>query len=311
MQIKLKAPIDCIGDFTYNFYWQQQGRELAPDDIIPHQQNTNYTYRDIVDALKSGEDLYIKGNVGHRLGSSLGVDLKYFSGSGKALKVETERLGNIFVDGDVDTRMGISQVSSTIYVKGTVKSPIGNVVEVQSDLEGYKKFRSITDILHNGLGNDILLPPNYFDNKNLVIKDKIKRDTIGARCDCNKNIIVMGDVALSNGILMKKGCLYIKGNAGMNTGVLLNGGTVIVDGNVEEFAGTKMREGILIIKGRVKGYLGANMKGGVIFAKNAKPLPQVKQTNLNSNEITMLRKYLKITQIEAMMYKKISRYYHK
>jgi len=124
--------------------------------------------------LISGKDVHIKGNTGSRLGSSMGVDLKYFGGSGQALVA-----GSIFVDGNVGTRMGISMVSGRIYVSGTVAQPMGNVVEVVPsmvsgriyvsgsvgqpmgnvvevvpDQEGYRCFRSITDILHNGLGED-------------------------------------------------------------------------------------------------------------------------------------------------------------
>lgn len=49
-----------------------------------------------------------------------------FSGStGKAL-----RTGSIIVEGDIDTRMGISMICGAIYVKGNVKEPMGNVAFV-------------------------------------------------------------------------------------------------------------------------------------------------------------------------------------
>ena len=86
-------------------------------------------------------------------GSSLGVDLKFFGGKGGSLKV-----GSIIVDGNVDTRMGISLVSGAIYVKGAVKEPLGNVIEVGSDRAGYRKYRSITGMLQEGSNEKSFLP---------------------------------------------------------------------------------------------------------------------------------------------------------
>ena len=83
MELKLSSPQNCIGDFTYNFIWHHKGAKLNPTDAIPSQSGTNYTYEKVVEALKSGEDVQIKGDVGTRVGSSLGVDLVFFGGSGK------------------------------------------------------------------------------------------------------------------------------------------------------------------------------------------------------------------------------------
>jgi len=149
LALDISTQVDCLCDFTYNFYWQHKGSELDPDKPVEGQAGTHFTYRDLVEPLISGKDVRIRGDAGSRLGSSLGVDLKYFGGSGRALDA-----GSIFVDGDAGTRMGISMVSGRIYVSGSVAQPMGNVVEVVSDREGYRCFRSITDILHNGLGDD-------------------------------------------------------------------------------------------------------------------------------------------------------------
>ncbi len=293
MHLELTNPVDCVGDFTYDFYWQHRGKRLNPNEVIPYQKHTSYTYKEVVSALKNGEDVYIKGNVGHRLGSSMGVDLKFFGGRGNALKV-----GSIVVDGDVDSRMGISMVSGAIYVKGRVKPPMGNVVEVVSDREGYHKYCSITDILHGQEEN--LLPPNLLKKDTLFLKDKVIRDTIAARLSADKRVVVEGDAGMSTGILMRKGMVHVHGNAGMNAGVLLSGGVLIVN-NAGEFAGAYMRDGILIIAGRARGYVGANMKAGCIFYKGDALL---KPTQLNGDDISMLVKLLDITQIEAMMFRK-------
>jgi len=48
-------------------------------------------------------------------------------------------VGDVIVDGDVDTRMGISMTAGVVYVAGVVKVPIGNVIEVASDRSEYRK----------------------------------------------------------------------------------------------------------------------------------------------------------------------------
>ncbi len=296
MNIELTAPVDCLCDFTYDFYWQHKGSRLSPSGIIPRQKGTSYTYSDLVTSLKKGKDVHIKGDAGKRLGSSLGVDLKFFGGTGVILKA-----GSIIVEGDVDTRMGISMVSGAIYVRGKVKQPLGNVIEVESDRAGYHKYSSITGMLEEEL-NERIIPPNMMKEDTLFIKDGLIRDTIAARLDIDKKVVVEGDAGMSTGILLKRGTIQIKGDAGMNTGVLLNGGILIVN-NTEEFAGSYMKGGTLIIRGKSRGYVGANMRGGVIFSKDQtllKPVPA------GGNDTRELVKLLGISQIEAMMFKKYS-----
>jgi formylmethanofuran dehydrogenase subunit C len=299
MQVEFDTPIDCVADFTYNFYWQHRGAKLNPDKAMPAQVGSDYTFRDVVETLKRGEDVYIRGDVGHRLCSSMGVDLKFFSGRGRSIPV-----GTVSVDGNVDTRLGISMVAGAIYVSGAVKAPVGNVIEVDSDREGYRKFRSITDVVCDGLRNDSLAPPNTIRDKELNLCDGIVRDTVGARCDCNARINVDGDVALSTGILMKAGEVVIAGNAGMNSGALLNGGIVVIKGDAGEFAGIDMRSGVLIVGGRSSGYLGANKRGGVIYARGAQALPPAKEVPVTGKDVTLLIRSLGISQIHAMMFKK-------
>ncbi|VVB90221.1 Molybdenum-containing formylmethanofuran dehydrogenase 1 subunit C [uncultured archaeon] len=294
MDIELTAPVDCLCDFTYDFYWQHNGSRLNPSGIIPHQRGTSYTYSDLVEHLKSREDVHIKGGAGRRLGSSLGVDLTFFGGSGNSLKV-----GSIIVDGDVDTRMGISMISGVIYVGGNAKQPLGNVIEVESDRAGYHKYRSITEMLTSEPG-EALISPNTLKEDTLAIKDGLPRDTIAARLDSDKSVVVDGNAGMSTGILMKQGFVHVQGDAGLNTGVLLRGGKLIVN-NTGEFAGAYMKGGILIIGGKAGGYVGANMKGGVIFFKG-KAMP--KATFPDESDTKMLVRLLEISHVEAMMFKK-------
>ncbi len=296
MEIRLTGAIDCLCDFTYDFYWQHRGSRLSPSGVIPHQTGTSYTYKDLVECLKRGEDVHIKGDAGKRLGSSLGVDLKFFGGTGKARKS-----GSIIVDGNVDTRMGISMVSGAIYVKGRVKQPLGNVIEVESDCSGYHKYRSITGILHEGLSEALILP-NALTRNCLLIKDGLVRDTIAARLDSDANVIVEGDAGMSTGILMRRGTVHVRGDAGMNTGVLLEGGTLAV-GGAGEFAGAYMRGGTLIISGKSKGYVGANMRGGAVFLKGK---AMGKSVPPDGGDIRMLERLLDISRVEAMMFRKYS-----
>jgi formylmethanofuran dehydrogenase subunit C len=294
MHLELSAPVDCLCDFTYDFFWQHKGDRLSPAAVIPNQKNSSCTYEDLVSALKNGEDVNIIGNVGKRLGSSLGVDLKFFGGIGKAV-----RTGSIIVDGDIDTRMGISMVSGAIYVKGNIKEPMGNVVEVDSDRAGYRKFRSITDLLTEG-SDELILSPNSLEDRCLYLRDGIIRDTIGARLDADRKIIVDGNAGMSTGILMERGLIHVDGDSGMNTGVLMRSGTVIT-GNAGEFAGAYMAGGSLVLKGKAKGFVGANMRGGVIFYKGDAML----QSNpVDGGDIKMLIRLLEINLVEAMMFKK-------
>ena len=300
MNLTLNTKIDCICDFTYNFIWQHKGEELDPDAPIPSQNDSEYTYCQLVESLTNGEDVHISGSVGKRFASSLGVNLAYFGGKGDTLDI-----GCIFVDGDIGTRAGISMASGAIYVSGTIAEPIGNIVEVVSDKEGYKKYVSITDILQNWNHDvEFVDTRNTFDGKTLTLGDRILRDTVAARLDVDSTVVVTGDVDLSTGILMRKGKVIVEGDGGMNTGVLLNGGRVVVMGNVGEFAGTDMRKGEIIIGGKAQGYLGANMKGGSIYVKgDAKAVPPAKIGAVD--DMKLLQKELGINRMIAMMFKKI------
>lgn len=293
MHFEFSEPIDCLCDFTYDFTWQHKGTRLSLSDVIPHQIGTSCTYQDLVIALKKGEDVHIKGNAGKRLGSSLGVDLKFFGGTGRSIPA-----GSIIVDGDVDTRMGISMVSGAIYVKGNIKQPMGNVIEAASDRQGYRKFISITDMLHDHL-NEKILHPNVIEDGCLYLRDGIIRDTIAARLDADRKVFVEGDAGMSTGILMKRGFIQIEGDTGLNTAVLLRGGTIITN-NSGEFAGAYMKEGTLIIRGKARGYVGANMKGGAIFYKGDAMVPGFP---VDEKEIRMIVRLLNISQVEAMMFK--------
>jgi formylmethanofuran dehydrogenase subunit C len=308
LTLDISTQADCLCDFTYNFYWQHKGSELDPDRPVEGQVDTHFTYRDLVEHLLSGKDVQIRGNAGSRLGSSLGVDLKYFGGSGQALHT-----GSIFVDGDAGTRMGISMVSGRIYVSGSVAQPTGNVVEVVPDREGYRCFRSITDILHNGLGDD-----EFTDSRNLfrdgakdvpclVLADSVLRDTVGARCERDARVVVRGDVSLSTGILMRKGTIIVEGDAGMNTGTLLSGGTVVVRGSAGEFAAADMRAGTLIITGKSSGYMCANMRGGAVFVKrDVKVIPPARQCRPSDSDLKLLVDVLDTNRMDAMGYRKYS-----
>ena len=111
----------------------------------------------MVEALRQGETVKILGDAGSRLGSSLGVDLIRLGGKGGPI----ETTGKIVVDGNVGSRMGISMLRGAIYVSGRVEAPLGNVVEVESDLTGYQKVR----LGHRGSGkrHQAVLEPNTLD----------------------------------------------------------------------------------------------------------------------------------------------------
>jgi len=301
IEIEFTSPQKCVCDFTYNFYWQHQGKELDPDGVIPDQKDTDYTYRDLVTALRKKENVTIKGDVGKRLCSNAGADMRYFGGTGGIIDS-----GIVIVDGDVGTRMGMGMASGSIYVSGKVAEPLGNIIEVQSDLAGFRKYRSITDLLHNGSA-DGLLPPNTFDGTRLTLADGIRRDTIAARCSADRTVVVNGDADLSVGMLMSAGELRVSGNVGMNAGTLLSGGTVVIEGNAGEFAAADMRAGVLIIKGKSKGFVGGKMRGGAVFLKGGGAvIPPVRKVPLNSGDYRLLTRTMRTNQIEAMMYSKYS-----
>ncbi|MGZ7096628.1 MAG: hypothetical protein ACXVHU_09180 [Methanobacterium sp.] len=281
LELDITEPVDCLGDFTYNFYWQHKGEKLQPEWKIP---GNDITFKDVVEHLKNSDSIKINGNVGHRLCSSMGVDLKFFGGSGKDVDV-----GDVIIDGDVDTRMGISMVKGNIYVKGNVKEPFGNLVEVKSDMEGYRKFKSITDVVTNGLEGEILIGAQM-TSKGILIIDGSVRDTLGSRLDRDAEIVLNGNADLSTGILMRKGTVRVNGNAGKNTGALLNGGTVIIDGNCDDFTGIDMIKGTIIVNGNAGKFLVANKKNGTVFAKKGSPIPPAEEKNLISDESSMLLK---------------------
>lgn len=290
--------MDNLCDYTYNFAWQSN--KIRPESIIPYQEGTRYTFKDLVDELKKGKEVRISGNAGLRLGYSMGVDLKHYGGTGAP-----EKAGKIYVEGDVASEMGMGMVSGVIYVKGKIEEPVGNVVEVMSDEQGYRKFRSITESLCKGLGEDALVQNDYDEHKkHLLLEDGVLRGTIAARCDCEALVTVEGDVHNGTGLLMQKGTVHVRGNAGMNTGAHLDGGTVIVEGTAGEFAGAYMKNGTLILND-ARGFAGANMKDGVIFAKKkVKTSPPVEELPMLQDDAKLIMKHLGLGHVEAMSYHK-------
>ncbi|MCL7413228.1 MAG: formylmethanofuran dehydrogenase [ANME-2 cluster archaeon] len=294
----LSAPVDNLCDYTFNFYYLNQ--KLDPGTQIPYQAEGSYTYRDLVEALKKGADVHIKGDVGERLAFGMGSDLKHLGGTGRP-----ETAGRLFVDGNVGAEAGMGMVAGVLYVSGTLKEPLGNIIELGSDEDSYRKFRSITDILCNGPGEDTLVINSLDEDENiLTLSDDILRGTIGARMDCRGTVIVEGDVSNGTGLLMRRGTVYVRGNAGMNTGSRLAGGTVVVSGRVDEFAGAYMRSGNLVIN-EAKGYVGAKMTGGAIYSKKkVTPSPPAAPGKKSSENTKMLRRVLGAGRLEAMLYNK-------
>jgi formylmethanofuran dehydrogenase subunit C len=279
LEVEVEEPIDCLCDFTFNFHWQHKGEKLDPSWEIP---GTNLTFGTVVEHLKTGGDVRIQGDAGHRLCSSMGVDLQYFGGGGQDIPV-----GDVFVEGDIDTRMGISMTRGSIFVKGKVKEPIGNLLEVKSNQKGYRQFRSITDILTNGLNKDKLIGANLSGNT-LQISDNTVKDTVGARLNVDAKIVMEGNVDLSTGILMRSGIVRINGNAGKNTGALLNGGTLIINGKTDDFSAIDMISGIIIVNGDAGKFLAANKKSGHVLAKKGSPIPPTKENVLDVNDRNLL-----------------------
>jgi len=68
LTVDISTQVDCLCDFTYNFYWQHNGSELDPSKPVEGQVGTHFTYRDLVEHLISGKDVRINGNAGSRLG---------------------------------------------------------------------------------------------------------------------------------------------------------------------------------------------------------------------------------------------------
>ncbi|WP_370572582.1 formylmethanofuran dehydrogenase [Methanomethylovorans sp.] len=295
-KIRILEPIDNLCDYTFNFCWNDS--KLRPEDIIHFQEGTYFTYADLVAMLKAGGDLHIEGNVGKRLAYSMGTDLKHLGGTGKM-----EKAGNVFVEGDVGPEAGMGMASGSLYVKGNIAEPLGNLLEVTSDVEGYRKFRSITDILCNGPGKDALKANSLTENT-LKLNDGILRGTIGARCNWQGTIVVEEDVYNGTGVLMQQGTIVINGNAGMNTGSHLNGGTVVVHGNVGEFSGAYMKDGKLIFMD-AKGYVGAGMTGGAIYSKKkASTSPPAAKARMEKEDIELIRKTMETGRVESMLFNK-------
>lgn len=280
----------CLCDFTFDFYWQHLGSRLNPDKEI-----SGVSFRQMVDALKKGEALKIKGDVGSRLGSSLGVDLVKLGGKGGPVL----KTGKIIVDGDAGSRMGISMLRGTIYVSGMVESPLGNVIEAETDLTGYRRYISITDALENRLP---VLGPNRQEDRGILIADGILRDTIGARNTADREIRVKGDAGMSTGILMRSGLIEISGSAGSNTGVLMRGGRLVIMEDSGDFTGAEMRGGEIFIGESAGSFACAKMVGGAIYAKKGKPVPPAKSRPLSSAEQTAVARAFRISPLYAMMY---------
>lgn len=282
IELDIEEPVDCLCDFTYNFYWNHKGEKMGLTDKIP---NNDYTFQDLVEHLKKGNSIKINGDVGHRLCSSMGVDLVYFGGTGSAIPV-----GEVFINGNVASRMGISIRKGNIYVNGNIKDPIGNLVEVKSDIKGYRKFISVTELLMDEPKNIKLIGADI-SGKKLEISDGLIRDTLGARLDKDFEIILDGDADLSTGILMKNGVVRINGNAGNNTAALLNGGTVIINGNCDDFTAVEMKKGIVIVNGDAGKFLGPKKVSGKIYSKEGSPIHPIKKQKLDSTDKKILQEY--------------------
>lgn len=296
LKIRTIEPIDNLCDYTFNFCWNDS--KLRPEDVIPSQQGTSFTYANLVAELRAGKDVHIDGNAGKRLVYGMGTDLKHLGGTGG-----TEKAGNVFVEGNVGPEAGMGMTAGGLYVKGDIAEPLGNILEVISDVEGYRKFRSITDILENGPAKDSLKGNSLTENT-LRLNDGILRGTIGARCNWKGTIVVDGDVYNGTGVLMQQGTIMINGNAGMNTGSHLNGGTVIVCGNAGEFSGAYMKSGRLLFMS-AKGYVGAGMAGGAIYSKKkASTSPPATKARMEKEDIEFIRKTMETGRVESMLYNK-------
>lgn len=281
IELDTNQAVDCLCDFTYNFYWNHKGEKMELTDKIP---NNEYSFQDIVEHLKNGNSIKINGNVGHRLCSSMGVDLAYFGGTGSSIEV-----GDVFINGDVASRMGISMRKGNIFVSGEVTGPIGNVIEVKSDVKGYKKFISITELLMDK--PKVKLIGAKLSGRKLEIDDSYIRDTLGARLNKDCEIILDGDADLSTGILMKKGVVRINGSCGNNTAALLNGGTVIIDGNCDDFTAVEMKKGTVIVNGNGGKFLGPKKISGTIYAKEGSSIHPTKQYPLNNEDKLILQNH--------------------
>jgi formylmethanofuran dehydrogenase subunit C len=283
----------CLCDFTFDFYWQHQGSRLDMDQTV-----SGTSYRKLVQALSLGETVKIMGDVGSRLASSLGVDLQRLGGKGGPI----EATGKIIVEGNVGSHMGISMQRGAVYVSGEIKPPLGNVVQVESDLTGFGKFVSATEVLEKSM---TVLGPNTADKNGLTICDDILRDTLGARNPTDKKICLQGDAGMSTGILMRSGLIEVFGDAGPNTGVLMQGGRIVVRGKAGDFTGAEMRGGEILIEGDAGSFTCARMKGGAVYAKKGKSVPPASVQMPSSYEQKAIAQALEIPLMHAMMYRKL------
>lgn len=265
----------------------------------PDQTVCNLSFRKLVEALRRGETVRIFGDAGSRLGSSMGVDLMRLGGKGGPI----ESTGNVMVDGDVGSRMGISMLRGAIYVSGRIDLPMGNVIEVECDLTGYRKFVSITEALEKSTP---VLEPNLLDQNGLVINDGLLRDTICARNCTEKATYLRGNAGMSTGILMRSGLIEVSGDTERNTGVLMRGGRMIVRGSTGDFTGAEMRGGEIFVEGSAGCFACAGMLGGAIYARDGKPLPPAMAHPLSPSERSEVAKMLEQSQLYAMMYRKFS-----
>ncbi len=279
-------------DFTFDFFWQHQGSRLDPDQAVG-----GSSRRKLVDALKRGETVHIRGNVGSALGSSLGVDLVKLGGKGGALP----NVGCIVVDGNVGKRMGISMIRGAIYLEGQAEQPLGNVIEVETDRTGYRKFISITEVLEKNIQ---VLVPNILKDSGLFINDGLSRDTVGARNPTERIIRIDGSAGMSTGILMRAGQINVSGSADRNTGVLMRGGRIVVKGQTGDFTGTEMHGGEIFVNGHAGSYACARMNGGSIYARSCKAVPPAREHQLNQSELATLTRVLETNPIHAMMYRR-------
>jgi len=49
LELEIEELVDCLADFTFNFYWQHQGEKLDPSWKIP---GNDYTFGEVVEHLK-------------------------------------------------------------------------------------------------------------------------------------------------------------------------------------------------------------------------------------------------------------------
>ena len=297
IRVEFGFRVDNLCDYTFNFCWHN--RQLDPDAPIPHQNGTEYTYRDMVDALKGETEVHIKGDVGKRLAQGMGADIRHLGGTGGI-----GTASRIFVDGDVGAEAGLGMVAGAVYVSGRVEEPLGNIIEVRSDVEGYRKFVSVTDLLCNHQPEVPVFNSLDPETLRLVLNDGILRGTLCARCDCPVEVLVEGDAHNGTGLLMRQGTVTVTGDAGMNTGAHLNGGTVVVRGVAGEFAGAYMKGGVLLVGGGM-GYAGADMKGGAILSRRKiATSPPAEKTRITGADMSLIRKLVGAGRFESMRYSK-------